>query len=146
MSKRSRMAMVLRARKAQEDLAKGNVLRARSAERAAADAIVDRERELDASPPPAAGNAYAVVAALAARHSMAAAASAARRAHRVAEEETAGLAAELTEAAKRRQAMEKLVDRQLAQERAEELAAEQVVLDEIAGTARRRADAQGVQS
>jgi hypothetical protein len=140
------MAMVLRARKAQEDLAKGNVLRARAAERAAAGAIEDRERELDASLQPVAGNAYAVVAALAARHSMAAAASAARRAHRVAEEETAGMTAELTEAAKRRQVMEKLVDRHLAEERAQELAAEQVVLDELAITARSRAGLQGGQS
>jgi formiminotetrahydrofolate cyclodeaminase len=140
------MAMVLRARKAQEDMAKGNVLVARAAERAAADAIVARERELDTSPTPAGGSAYAVVAALAARHSMAAAASAARRAHQVAEEETAAVTAELTEAAKRRQVIEKLVDRHLAEERAEELAAEQVVLDEIAMTARRRAEAQGVQS
>jgi flagellar protein FliJ len=146
MSRRSRLAMVLRARKAQEDLAKGYVLRARVAEHAAADAIVDRERELDASSQPVAGNAFAVVAALAARHSLAAAASAARRAHRVAEEETAGLAAELTEAAKRRQVMEKLVDRHLAEERAQELVAEQAVLDEIAITARSRAEARGVHS
>jgi hypothetical protein len=140
------MSMVLRARRAQEDMAKGGVQRARAAERAAADAIVDRDRELDTSPSPAAGNAYAVVAALAARHSMAAAASAARRAYRVAEDETAEMTVELVEAAKRRQVVEKLVDRHLARERAEELAVEQGVLDEIAITARSRAEAQGVQS
>jgi hypothetical protein len=138
--------MVLRARKAQEDLAKGHVLRARVAEHAAADAVGDRERELDASSQPIGGNSFAVVAALAARHSLAAAASAARVVHRAAEEETAGLAVELTEAAKRRQVMEKLVDRHIAEERAQELTAEQVVIDEIAITARSRAEALGVQS
>jgi flagellar protein FliJ len=138
MSKRSRLGVVLRARQAQEDVAKGVVQRAHAAANTAAESVQQRERDLDTSQVPTGGTAYAVVAALAARQSLAAAVSVAKQVHSVAVAETAERTAELAEAAKRRQVMEKLMDRYRAEEFAEELAAEQLVLDEIAITARQR--------
>jgi flagellar export protein FliJ len=146
MSKRSRLAVVLRARKLQEDVAKSAVLQARAAANDAADAVRRREHELDTSGVPTAGSAAAVIAALAARQSLAGAISAARHVHRAAEETTAERTAELANAAMNRQVMEKLMDRYHAEEIAEALAAEQIVLDEIAITAPQRAASQGVRS
>jgi flagellar biosynthesis chaperone FliJ len=141
---RSRLGAVLRARQAQEDAAKGEVLRARRASRAAHKLARQQEQHLDQDSLPDEGVARAIIAALAARQALAADLSAAKQAAIVADEETGERVGELGEAAKRRRAVERLLDRQLEEQRRSALAADQRVLDEIAGTGHQRAAALGV--
>lgn len=135
---RFRLAAVLRARLAQEDVAQAAVVRARGAGQTARTATTSREAALLATDAPPAGTAMAVVAALAARRSLAADLAAARHGEIVAEVRVDARLADLAEAAKRRRVVEKLAERHAAERRAREGAAEQRALDEVAVTAAAR--------
>ncbi|GAA2516178.1 flagellar FliJ family protein [Pilimelia columellifera] len=136
---RFRLSTVLRARQAQEDVRKAEVVRARGAARHArrnADERADALRATDASP---VGTARAVVAALAARHALAAGLSAAHHAIGEADAHVDAQTADLAEAAKRRRVVERLGERHAAAQKAHAAAVEQRAIDEIAITAAARA-------
>jgi flagellar protein FliJ len=132
MTRRFRLATVLRARQAQEKVAKAAVLRARAAAAAATERHAEQESALAARPTVDGGAATWYVAALAARQALAGEVSAAaglaeRTAEQLAEQTT-----ELIDAAIRRRSMETLADRHAAAVQEAELAAGQRVLDEVA--------------
>jgi flagellar export protein FliJ len=133
-----RLAAVLRARRAQEDVAKAEVARARGDARAASDTTADRDLALRATDLPTGVSARAVTAALAARRSLAEGLAAARHGETLTKAQVDARMAALVEAAKRRRVVEKLAERHAAQWRASEEAAEQAALDEIAVTAAAR--------
>ncbi|SDY81177.1 flagellar export protein FliJ [Micromonospora pattaloongensis] len=137
MSRMFRLGAVLRARQAQEDAAKAEVVRVRRAASDATELADQRESALRDSEIPG-GTARAVAAALAARQALAADLSLARRMVADAERETAERVNELAEKAKGRRAVERLVERQAAEERRLAEAAEQRVLDELAATGPQR--------
>src|SRR5689334_8530332 len=138
------MALVLRTRKAMEDVAKGSVLRSKADVAAADEHVKQQELILAGSSEPDNGTSIGVVAALVARHSLAAAASQARQLRQLAQVRTDQLTAELAETAKQRQVVEKLVDRQQAEWRRQEQTRDQKIIDELAVTARQRNEATGV--
>lgn len=135
---RFRLASVLRARLALEDMAQAEVVRARGAGRAARTAAARRENVLRESTLPTDASGRAVVAALVARQSLAAGLAAARQDVVVADEDTDARLAELAEAAKRRRIVERLAERHAAVQRARMDAADQRALDEIATSAATR--------
>ncbi|MEV1288087.1 flagellar FliJ family protein [Micromonospora sp. NPDC049679] len=139
MSRLFRLGAVLRARQAQEDAAKGEVVRVRRAARHAASLASQRETTLNETDVPAVGVARAVVAALAARQTLAAELSMARQLVAEAEQETAERINDLAEKAKNRRAVEKLVERHAVEEQRLARAADQRVLDELAATGPQRA-------
>jgi len=144
MTRRFRLASVLRARQAQEDAARGEVLRARRGAAQAADAAETRDRNLAGHQMPSEDNARAVVAALTARGAMAASLAAARQLHAAADAHVADRSGELTEAAKRRRTVEKLAERHAEQRRRRDQHADQSALDELATTDPQRAAAREV--
>jgi len=133
-----RLATVLRARRAQEDIARVAAARARTdAERAASD-IQLRARHLDRRGLPDGASGSAFAAAMWARRSLATAlgdAIAAAGAADAVSEERRG---ELVDAAVRRRALEQLAERHDEAERRAGESAERAVLDELAGTAHQR--------
>jgi flagellar export protein FliJ len=131
---RFRLGAVLRARLAQEDMARAEVARARGAGRTARQATAAREKSLTATDAPTGGTGLAVVAALAARRALAEDLIAARHRETVAEAQVDARLADLAEAASRRRIVERLAERNAAQRRAEEEAADQRAIDEIAVT------------
>jgi flagellar FliJ protein len=137
-NRRFRLAAVLRARKAQEDAAKGAVRAARTAEQAAIDRREERERRLLAEPTLDGGPAPWFVAAVSARQALAAEVAAAARYADELAAVTAAKAAELTEAAVRRRTVEALQERHETAVTAEDLATEQRAVDELAGNRRER--------
>ena len=146
MTKGFRLAGVLRARQAQEDVAKGEVVRARQAAAQAADAAAARDRHLANHQMPAEDTARALVAALTARQAMAASLAMARQLAAVAETRVAQHTEELTEAAKRRWTVEKLAERHAEQTRRHAQAAEQRALDELAVTDAARSAAREIRA
>jgi flagellar export protein FliJ len=130
---RFRLAAVLRARLAQEDVARAETVRARGAARAARRTADDQEAVLEATDLPSGAPARAVVAALAARHSLAADLAATRHDITVADAHTDTRLSDLAEAAKRRRIVERLGERHAATDRARDAAAQQRAIDEIAG-------------
>lgn len=138
MSRLFRLDAVLRARQAQEDAAKAEVVRVRRAARRAADLAERRESALQESEAPTEGVARAVAAMLAARQALAADLSMARQLLTKTEREIEALVRDLAEKAKARRVVEKLVERQVAEERRLAEAAEQRTLDELAATAPQR--------
>ncbi len=144
MTKRFRLSGVLRARQAQEDAARSEMVRARRAAADAADAALARGEVLANHQTPTEDTARAVVAALTARQAMAASLSAARQLQALAEQQVADRADELTEAAKRRRTVEKLVERHAEQRRQREQKSDQTVLDELGTTSNQRSAAREV--
>jgi len=138
MTRRFRLGSVLRARQAQEDAARGQVMRARRDATEAADAAVRRGEVLAAHQHPGEDTARAVVAALTARQAMAASLSAARQLHLLAEQHVTHRSEELTEAAKRRRTVEKLAERHAEQRRQRDQRADQSALDEMGSTGHQR--------
>ncbi len=132
MTRRFRLAAVLRAWQAQEDIAKGRVVRARREAAAASARARGHEGDLAARTVPEAGTARAVVAALSARQSLGAALTAALRVAEEAQQQTGVRVEELTAAAQRRRGVEKLADRHAAEERRIHLHADQRANDELA--------------
>jgi flagellar protein FliJ len=132
MSRGFRFASLLRARQAQEDVAKGAASRARAAKETAHTAAADRERALQATSAPPAGTAQAIVAAIAAQRAMAAGLAAARQIVLDAERDHAERLDDLAVAAGRRRTLERMAERHAEDRQRADLAAEQRALDEIA--------------
>jgi flagellar FliJ protein len=137
MTRRFRLASVLRARQAQEKIAKAAVLRARSAEAEAIERRAEREHALTDGPTVDGGPAAWYLATLAARQALAGELSAAALLADRAAEQVAERTAELTDAAIRRRSMETLADRHAAAVQHAELAVSQRALDEVAAATRR---------
>jgi len=129
-----RLAGVLRARQAQEDAARGEVLRARHRAAEAAQVADGHDRSLAAHQMPDEDSARAVVAALTARQAMAGSLAAARQLAALAEVRVAERAQELTAAAQRRRTVEKLAERHAEERRRRDQSADQSALDELATT------------
>lgn len=135
---RFRLATVLRARQAQEDVAKADVVRARSNARSARQRVHERHGALRGTDVPTGVPGRAIVAALAARRSLAADLAAAMADADDAEVYIDARLADLAEAAKRRRIVEKLGERHAATQRTLAAAADQRAIDEIAVTAATR--------
>jgi len=143
---RFRLASVFRARQAQEDVAKAEVVRAHGQTRAATRLARQFADRLDESTVPEEGVARAILASMAARRSLAAGLATAHRAVAAAEANAAAKLAELAEAAKRRKAVEMLAERYEEDLKREALAADQRVIDELAVTGGQRTAAREVNS
>jgi len=139
-----RLATVFRARQAQEDAAKAEVVRAHTRTRAAEKLARQYTEKLEGSTVPEEGVAQAILASMAARRSMAAGLAAAHKAIAEAEAHAAEKVAELAEAAKRRKAVELLAERHDEELKREAQAADQRVVDELAVTGGQRAAAREV--
>lgn len=134
MTIRSRLATVLRARRAQEDIARGEVARANAALTEARSQADARAAALDDWSGPRGGDSTTYLASVAAGRALASALGAARQAEHHAKDDADTNADRLRAAAQRRRSVEKLTERALAVQRAEELAAQQRVLDDISAT------------
>ncbi len=139
-----RLASVLRARQAQEDAARGEVLRARHRAAVAADVAEARDRSLAGHQMPREDSARAMVAALTARQAMAASLAGARQLAALAEARVAERTGELTVAAQRRRTVEKLAERHAEERRRYDQQADQSALDELATTDGQRSAAREV--
>jgi flagellar export protein FliJ len=139
-----RLGPVLRARKAQEDVARGAVVQSRQEIRDAQALVKRRQLDLAGADAPTEGTARAMVAAMVARQSMANTLSGAYRMVSEADELAREKAAELTDAAKRRRAVELMAERHAEAVRAHDLKNEQSYLDELAVTAKARNAARGI--
>jgi flagellar FliJ protein len=139
-----RLGPVLRARKAQEDSARGAVVQSRAEIRAAHQLVKRRQLDLAGADAPTEGTARAMVASMVARQSLAASLSGANRMVTDAEEITREKAAELADAAKRRRAVEKMAERHAETVRKHDLATDQSNLDELAVTSKARNAARGI--
>ena len=144
MNRMFRLGPVLRARKAQEDVARGAVVQSRAEVRDAAAMVKRRQLELTGADAPTEGTARAMVASMVARQSLAASLSGAHQLVADAEEQTRERIAELADAAKRRRAVEAMSERHAEAVRLHDLAVDQANLDELAVTAKQRAAARGV--
>ncbi len=144
MNRMFRLGPVLRARKAQEDVARGAVVQSRAEVRDAAAMVKRRQLELAGADAPTEGTARAMVASMVARQSLAATLSGAHQLVADTEEQTRERVAELADAAKRRRAVEAMAERHAEAVRQHDLAVDQANLDELAVTAKQRAAARGV--
>jgi flagellar protein FliJ len=138
-----RLSPVLRARKAQEDAAKGAVIQSRAQIKDAEDLVRRKRLDLVGSEAPTEGSARAIVAGLVARQSLAGALMSAQRMVTEAEDLERERMAVLAEAAKRRRAVEMLGERHAEMVRANDLRKDQADLDEIAVTTKARNAARG---
>jgi len=139
-----RLAPVLRARKAQEDAARGAVIQSRAEIRAAEALVKRRKLDLVGADAPSEGSARAMVAALVARQSLAAGLFDAQRMVTDAEEVERQRMAALADASKRRRAVESMEERHAATVKAHDLRTDQASLDELAVTAKARSSAGSV--
>jgi flagellar protein FliJ len=139
-----RLAPVLRARKAQEDVAQGALSQSRAEIRHARALVKRRQLDLVGADAPSEGTARAMVASMVARQSLAASLSGAHRMVADAEEVERERLAELADAAKRRRAVEALAERHAAAVRAHDLKVDQATLDELAVTSKARNAARGI--
>ncbi len=138
-----RLSPVLRARKAQEDAAKGAVIQSRADVRDAQSLVRRKQLDMVGSQAPTEGTAQAIVASLVARHSLAGALMSAQRMVEDAEEVERERMAVLADAAKRRRAVEMMAERHAEMVRANDLRKDQADLDEIAVTSKARNAARG---
>ena len=143
MNRMFRLTPVLRARKAQEDGARGELIQSRAEVREAQALVKRRQLDLVGQDAPSEGSARAMVAALVARQSLAAGVFSAQRMVTDAEEVEREKMAALTDAAKRRRAVEMLSERHAAMVKANDLRTDQANLDELAVTAKARNAARG---
>lgn len=139
-----RLSPVLRARKAQEDSAKGAVNASRAEIREAQQLVKRRALDLAGGDAPTEGTARAMVASMVARQSLAASLSGAHQMVADAEEQTKEKVAELADAAKRRRAVEMMAERHAETVRQHDLKTDQANLDELAVTAKARNAARGI--
>jgi flagellar biosynthesis chaperone FliJ len=139
-----RLTPVLRARKAQEDAARGDLIQSRSEIRDAQALVKRRQLDLVGADAPSEGSARAMVAALVARQSLAAGVFGAQRMVTDAEDVEREKLAALTDAAKRRRAVELMAERHAATVKAHDLRTDQASLDELAVTSKARNAARGV--
>jgi flagellar FliJ protein len=133
-----RLAPVLRARKAQEDAARGAVIQSRAEIREAEALVKRRKLDLVGADAPSEGSARAMVAALVARQSLAAGLFDAQRMVTSAEVIEQEKLAALADAAKRRRAVEMMAERHAAIVKAHDLRTDQAAIDELAVTAKAR--------
>jgi flagellar FliJ protein len=139
-----RLGPVLRARKAQEDSARGAVIQSRAEIREAQQLVKRRQLDLAGADAPTEGTARAMVASMVARQSLAASLSGAHQMVTDAEEITRERVAELSDAAKRRRAVENMAERHAETVRKHDLATDQSDLDELAVTSKARNAARGI--
>ena len=144
MNRLFRLGPVLRARKAQEDAARGAVIQSRAETRDAQALVKRRQLDLAGADAPSEGTARAMVASMVARQSLAASLSGAHRMVTDAEEHTREKVAELADAAKRRRAVEMMSERHAETVRKHDLATDQANLDELAVTSKARNAARGI--
>ncbi|GAA3930560.1 flagellar export protein FliJ [Actinoplanes auranticolor] len=144
MNRLFRLGPVLRARKAQEDAAKGAVIQSRQQIREAQALVKRRHLDLAGADAPTEGTARAMVASMVARQSMAATLSGAHRMVADAEDVAREKQAELADAAKRRRAVELMAERHAETVKAHDLKVDQLAVDEMAVTAKARSAARGV--
>ncbi len=144
MNRLFRLGPVLRARKAQEDAARGAVIQSRREIRDAQALVKRRQLELAGADAPTEGTARAMVASMVARQSLAAGLTGAHRMVADAEELTREKVAELADAAKRRRAVEMMAERHAETVRRHDLATDQANLDELAVTSKARNAARGI--
>lgn len=133
-----RLSPVLRARKAQEDAAKGAVIQSRAQIREAQDLVRRKQLDLVGAEAPTEGTARAMVASLVARHSLAGALMSAQRMVSDAEEVERERMAVLADAAKRRRAVEMMAERHAEMVRFNDLRKDQANLDELAMSSKAR--------
>lgn len=139
-----RLSPVLRARKAQEDAAKGAVIQSRAEIRDAQALVRRKQLDLVGAEAPTEGTARAMVASLVARQSLAGALMSAHKMVTEAEEVERERMAVLADAAKRRRAVEMMAERHAEMVRANDLRKDQANLDELAMTMKARNAARGV--
>jgi hypothetical protein len=139
-----RLGPVLRARKAQEDAARGAVIQSRQEIREAQALAKRRALDLAGADAPTEGTARAMVASIVARQSLAASLSGAHRMVADAEELTREKVAALADAAKRRRAVEMMAERHAELVRRHDLTTDQANLDELAVTQKARNAARGI--
>ena len=144
MNRLFRLGPVLRARQAQEDAARGEVIRSRAEIREAQQLVKRRQLDLAGADAPTEGTARAMVASMVARQSLAAGLSGAHRMVADAEELTQEKIAQLADAAKRRRAVEMMAERHAETVRRQDLARDQAELDELAVTSKARNAARGI--
>ena len=144
MNRLFRLGPVLRARKAQEDAARGAVIQSRQEIRDAQQLAKRRALDLAGADAPSEGTARAMVASMVARQSLAASLSGAHRMVADAEELTREKVAELADAAKRRRAVEMMAERHAETVRQHDLKTDQANLDELAVTTKARNAARGI--
>ncbi len=144
MNRLFRLGPVLRARKAQEDAARGAVIQSRREIRDAQALVKRRALDLAGADAPTEGTARAMVASMVARQSLAAGLTGAHRMVADAEELTRDKLAELADAAKRRRAVEMMAERHAETVRRHDLQTDQANLDELAVTTKARNAARGV--
>jgi flagellar protein FliJ len=133
MSIQSRLSAVLRARRAQESVAQGDLAKANAEVDRANARTAAREASMESWGAPASGSTTAYLAAVAAGRALATALTDAIAAEDAARTEAAVNQDQLRAAAQRRRSVEKLVERAAEAGKREELAAEQRGTDEIAG-------------
>ena len=138
MNRHFRLGPVLRARKAQEDAARGSVNQSRADIRDAQALVKRRQLDLVGRDAPNEGTARAMVASLVARQSLAAGLFSAQRMVHDAEQVERERQAILADAAKRRRAVEMMAERHAEIIRAHDLRVEQAALDELAVTSKAR--------
>ena len=144
MNRLFRLGPVLRARKAQEDAARGAVNQSRAEIRDAQALVKRRSLDLVGAQAPSEGSARAMVASLVARQSLAGALIGAQRMVEDAEAVERERMAELADAAKRRRAVEMMAERHTEMVRAHDLRRDQAALDELAVTSKARNAARGL--
>ena len=134
---------MLRARKAQEDAARGAVNQSRAEIRDAQALVKRRSLQLVGADAPSEGTAKAMVASLVARQSLAASLFDAQRMVTDAEQVERDRMAVLADAAKRRRAVEMMAERHADLVRAHDLKTDQANLDELSTTSKARNAARG---
>jgi flagellar FliJ protein len=139
-----KLAPVMRARKAQEDVAQGALNQSRAEIRHARALVKRRELDLVGADAPSEGSARAMVASLVARQSLAASLFGAQRMVTDAEEVERERLAALSDAAKRRRAVEMLSERHAETVRHHDLRVDQAAIDELAITSKARNAARGL--
>ena len=144
MNRLFRLGPVLRARKAQEDTARGAVTQSRAEIREAEALVRRRHLDLVGAEAPTEGTARAMVASLVARQSLAASLINAQRMVTDAQEVERERMAVLADAAKRRRAVELMAERHAETVRAHDLRVDQAALDELSITTKARNAARGV--
>ncbi|WP_433050949.1 hypothetical protein [Dactylosporangium sp. CS-033363] len=135
-----RLGAVLRARKAQEDIAKAAVVRARADATAAVQRVRARERDLDGRAVPNSATAAAYAATLTSRQALAGEVAAAIALSEVADETVEERMRELTDAAIQRRTIEKLQERHDLTRKRTEAAAEEKAVDDITTSGSFRGD------
>jgi flagellar protein FliJ len=139
---RAWVSTLLRARQAQEDVARGRLADAhRHAQQAHARLLVEGDRLESMSAEHGSASALAFIAAASAQQSAAATWFAARHAHASAEDQLALRSSALTAAAQERRGVEKLAERDAAEARTRAGVAQQKELDEVGGRVRAKQDA-----